>query len=121
LIAAEPTRAQASGARAEDRAARFLEDRGLAIVERNFRTRLGEIDLIAREGPVLVFVEVRLRADPRFGRAEETVGWAKQRRICAAARYYLMRLRDPPPCRFDVVALEDAEPRWLRGAFEAAW
>src|SRR5205807_1104085 len=66
LIASERrTRAQQSGDRGEERAAQFLERRGLSIVSRNYRTRHGEIDLIAREGEVLVFVEVRLRAEPR--------------------------------------------------------
>jgi putative endonuclease len=122
LIASERrTPAQQSGDRGEDRAAQFLERQGLAIVARNYRTRHGEIDLVAREGEVLVFVEVRVRADARYGSAAESIGWAKQRRICAAARFYLARLRSQPRCRFDVVALDGDEPQWLRGAFEAAW
>lgn len=122
MIASEHrTPAQQSGDRGEDLAARFLEQHGLAIVARNYRTRHGEIDLVARDGDVLVFVEVRLRSDARYGSAAETIGWAKQRRICAAARFYLARLRSQPRCRFDVVALDGAAPQWLRGAFEAAW
>jgi len=113
--------AQAIGDAGEDRAARFLESRGMTIVARNYRTRLGEIDLIARDGGVLVFVEVRLRADDRFGGAAASIGPAKQRRLAAAASAYLARLGRPPPCRFDVVTLEAGEPAWLRGAFDAAW
>lgn len=116
---AHPTAAQAAGGAAEDTAARFLERHGLAIVERNYRTRLGEIDLIAREGDTLVFVEVRLRRSERFGGALGSITWRKRRRIAAAARHYLMRLRHEPPCRFDVVTLDGFEPAWLRGAFEA--
>jgi len=114
------TAAQSAGGAAEDRAERFLVDHGLAIVARNFRTRLGEIDLIARDGATLVFVEVRLRASDAFGGAAASIGPRKQRRIAAAARLYLARLGAEPPCRFDVVTLEDREPTWMRAAFEAA-
>ena len=117
---AHPTAAQAAGGAAEDRAARFLERQGLAIVERNYRTRLGEIDLIARDGPTLVFVEVRARKGLRFGGAFASVHAGKRRRITLAARHYLMRFASEPACRFDVVALQDGEPEWLRGAFDAA-
>jgi putative endonuclease len=115
------TAAQSLGRRGEDAAARFLEDRGLRIVARNYRTRMGEIDLVAAEGDVLVFVEVRLRADPRFGGAAASIGPAKQRRLAAAAQLYLSNLRSLPRCRFDVIALEGGELQWLRGAFDAAW
>ncbi len=110
--------AQAAGGDAEEAAARFLERRGLAILARNYRTRLGEIDIVAREGAVLVFVEVRMRSDARYGGPLESITAAKRRRIVAAARQYLMRLRREPPCRFDVVSLAGDAPSWLRGAFE---
>lgn len=112
------TAAQAAGCEAEDAAARFLSHHGLRVIARNFRTRLGEIDLIARDGATLVFVEVRLRSSEAFGGAAGSIGLRKQRRIAAAARRYLARLADEPACRFDVVTLEDREPTWLRGAFE---
>jgi putative endonuclease len=115
------TAAQSSGEAGEETAARFLVSHGLRIVERNYRTRMGEIDLIARDGDVLVFVEVRLRADARFGGAAASVGFAKQRRLAAAARRYLLRLGREPRCRFDVVTLEHGAPEWLRGAFDAPW
>jgi putative endonuclease len=114
------TAAQATGSEAEERAARFLAGQGLAIVARNYRTRLGEIDLIARDGATLVFVEVRLRASQAFGGAAGSIGPRKQRRIAAAARQYLARLAHEPACRFDVVTLEDRAPTWMRGAFELA-
>ena len=112
------TPAQATGLGAEDAAARLLARHGLEIVARNYRTRLGEIDLVARDGATLVFVEVRSRASGRFGGALESVTAAKRRRLVAAARQYLSRLRREPPCRFDVVTVEAGEPAWLRGAFE---
>ena len=117
-MAGRPTRAQQSGGEAEERAARFLVDQGLALVARNYRTRQGEIDLIARDGEMLVFVEVRLRTGERFGGALGSIHAAKRRRIEAAARHFLMRLGREPKCRFDVIALSEGEPVWLRGAFE---
>ena len=90
------TPAQAAGGAAEEAAARFLERNGLAIVARNYRTRLGEIDLVARDGATLVFVEVRMRSSERFGGGAESIGWRKRSRIVAAARQYLSRLRREP-------------------------
>jgi putative endonuclease len=87
-------------------------------VARNFRTRLGEIDLVARDGDTLVFVEVRMRSGASFGGALESITPRKQRRIAAAARQFLGRFRRAPRCRFDVVALDGAGIRWLRAAFE---
>ncbi len=110
---------QVAGAQAEERVARFLASRGLAIVARNFRTRLGEIDLVAREGATLVFVEVRYRAGDGYGGALESITAAKRSRIVAAASQYLARLGAEPPCRFDVVTLDDGAPQWIRAAFDA--
>jgi putative endonuclease len=113
--------AREAGARAEEEAARFLERQGLQVVARNYRTRLGEIDLVARDGEMLVFVEVRLRADARYGGAAASVDARKRARIEAAARRFLAGLKREPPCRFDVVTLDgDNRAAWLRGAFEAA-
>jgi putative endonuclease len=119
--AARARAARGAGERAEELAARFLVDQGLEILARNYRTRLGEIDVVAREGSTLVFVEVRLRSDPRYGGAAASIDAAKRSRIEAAARHYLARLKREPPCRFDVVTLDgDNRTAWLRGAFEAA-
>ena len=115
-----PTPAQAAGGAAEDRAARLLVRAGLAIVARNYRTRLGEIDLVARDGDTLVFVEVRLRGGGRYGGALASITPRKRRRIVAAARQFLMGLATVPPCRFDVIAVESGEPQWIRGAFDAS-
>ena len=113
------TAAQLAGSSAEQDAARFLERQGLTIVARNHRTRFGEIDLVARDGATLVFVEVRLRSNARYGGGVESIGEAKRRRIVAAALHYLMGVRPQPPCRFDVVTLDRGTPEWLRGAFDA--
>ncbi len=109
------------GSAAEVLATRFLEGAGLVLVERNVRCRFGEIDIVARDGDCVVFVEVRLRASSRFGGAAASVDAGKQRRLIAAARWYLSRhprLADHP-CRFDVVALAgvDGPVDWLRDAF----
>lgn len=119
---APPPKAARAGGAAEDEAARFLAREGLSIVARNFRTRLGEIDLIARDGETLVFVEVRMRSasSARFGGGLGSIDARKRARIVAAARGYLMRLGREPRCRFDVVVLEGPRPLWLRGAFDAA-
>ena len=114
------TAAQASGGEAEQGAARFLERQGLTIVARNYRTRLGEIDLVAMEGEVLVFVEVRMRSSARFGGAAESISGRKQARIAAAAGHFLARFRQAPRCRFDVVLVEEGPPEWIKAAFEGS-
>ncbi len=109
----------AAGRAAEEVAARFLERQGLAIVARNYRCRAGEIDLVARDGDTLAFVEVRLRGSEAFGGARESVDAAKQRRILQAARHYLAG-RPEQPCRCDVVLLDRLDParvEWIRDAF----
>jgi len=106
------------GAAAEAIAASFLAAHGLLIVQRNYRCRGGEIDLIARDGATLVFVEVRLRRNRDFGTAAESITAAKRRRLRLAARHYLARLGREPACRFDAVlldALATENIEWLRG------
>ena len=106
-----------AGARAEALAAAFLLARGLAIVERNFRCRRGEIDLIARDGETLVFVEVRLRTRRDFGDAAASITAAKRARIAASALFYLARLSHMPACRFDAVlldALDSPRIEWVQ-------
>ena len=113
------TLAQESGSDAERSAERFLVGHGLEILARNYRTRIGEVDLIARDGRTVVFVEVRLRSSARFGDAAASVDGRKQSRIVAAARHYLSHLKVEPFCRFDVVTLDGGKTAWLRGAFDA--
>ncbi len=117
---------QARGAAAEGWAHTHLEEHGLRLLARNWRCRLGELDLVMFEGDTLVFVEVRYRSHSRFGGAEYSVDAGKQRRVAAAAQVFL--LAHPHwsrrPCRFDVVAIAAGDHRsppllnWIRGAFE---
>jgi len=106
------------GHEAETRAAAYLEARGLRLLERNFRVRGGEIDLICRDGKTLVFVEVRLRSRGDFGGAAASITTSKQRRIILAARHYLAGRADCD-CRFDCVLLDGERLEWIRDAFSA--
>jgi putative endonuclease len=113
-----------AGEAAESQALAHLQAAGLRLVERNYRTPGrggGEIDLVMhdRDG-TLVFVEVRRRSGGAFGGAAASVGGVKQRRLIFAARHYLLRLGSQPPCRFDVVALQDGRIEWLKAAFDAS-
>jgi putative endonuclease len=107
-----------AGARAEDYCAELLRSSGLRIVERNWRCRHGEIDLIAEEDGTLVFAEVRMRRSSGYGGAAESVTEAKRSRLLAAARLYLAR-RPEAPCRFDVLLVgpDGARVEWIRNAF----
>ena len=91
------------GSFGEDAAAAFLKKKGFLLIERNFSCRLGEIDVIAREGEYLSFIEVKLRRDASHGLAREFVTPAKQRRIILAAKYWLSRHPTELQPRFDVV------------------
>ena len=106
------------GREAEERAARHLEGRGLRVVERNFRIRGGEIDLICRDGRTLVFVEVRQRSHSDFGGAGASITAAKRGRIVLAARHYLAG-KAACDCRFDCVLIDGDKLEWLRDAFAA--
>ena len=104
------------GAAAETLAAEFLAKRGVEIIARNYRCRGGEIDLIARDRDMLVFVEVRLRSNAAFGGAAASITAAKRRRLARAAGHYLAKLGREPPCRFDAILLDALEPdriEWL--------
>ncbi|MFY7980771.1 MAG: YraN family protein [Limnohabitans sp.] len=114
---------KARGDAGEDEALAYLQERGLRLLQRNYRTPGrggGEIDLImqATDGTV-VFVEVRRRSRTDFGGAAASIGHQKQRRIIFAARHYLLQWRQLPPARFDVVSIEVHGPQWLQGAFDA--
>lgn len=106
------------GKQGESRAARFLRSRGYHIVELNFRCKMGELDMIARDGETLVFVEVRTRSSARYGRASESVTATKRRRIARLAQFYLMT-RKPAfdTCRFDVVDITAGDVVLIRDAF----
>jgi putative endonuclease len=113
-----------SGARAEALCAERMRRAGLRVVARNWRCRLGEIDLIADEAGTTVFAEVRLRSSRRFGGAAESITASKRARLVAAARHYLAG-RPERRCRFDVMLLDADGPgsieaiEWIRDAFGA--
>jgi putative endonuclease len=106
----------------ESQAASYLEAKGYRVLERNFRCRIGEIDLIALDPDAdeVVFAEVKYRADRRAGLPEEAVTYAKARTICRVADYYRMRcgFSGTVSCRFDVIAVEGREIRHYRNAFD---
>jgi putative endonuclease len=116
---------KAIGDDAESLALAYLQRQGLVLVQRNYRVAGGphargaEVDLILRDRDgTLVFVEVRSRAGASHGGALASVGSTKQRRIVRAAQHYLLRLPVLPPCRFDVVALDGGQIRWVKAAFD---
>jgi putative endonuclease len=109
------------GRDAEDAAVAYLQSHGLRCLARNYQCRFGEIDLIMREGDVVVFVEVRARRSAAYGGAAASIGAAKREKLIAAARWFLAGRTSVPACRFDAVLIEGepARVQWLRGAFEA--
>ena len=112
------------GAWAESEAQRYLETRGLKFVKRNFHCKFGEIDLVMLDGDIIVFVEVRYRANDRFGTGFETITNAKQRRLATTPGSFLARHhRLSNRCaRFDVVSItgRNYHPSlmWIRDAFQ---
>ena len=113
---------QILGKSGEERAVRELERRGYAILERRYRTRHGEIDIVADDGGTIVFVEVKTRETAECGSAAEAVTTHKQRRLTAMAVDYLARnhLTDSP-CRFDVVAIDGGAVTIYPAAFDASY
>lgn len=111
---------RATGTYYEKEAANYLEEQGYEILTMNYRCRLGEIDIIAKDEEYLVFVEVKYRKSGAGGSPEEAVNYKKQHTISRVASYYLMKeygMMDVC-CRFDVVAILDGEIRLIRNAFE---
>ena len=103
----------------ENIAADWLVRHGARILERNFRSRHGEIDLIARHGEYLVFCEVKYRRTNEIGAPQEAVGITKQKRICKVADYYrpLHGLGDGTSVRYDVIAIRGNQVNWIQNAF----
>jgi len=112
----------ALGKTGEDLACNELERRGYAIIARRHRCRSGELDIVARDGPTLVFVEVKARDSHAFGDAAEAVTWQKRQRIVRLASEYVMRhhLSDTA-CRFDVVSIQFDEGRPVIEVFQNAF
>jgi putative endonuclease len=115
---------QRAGDAAEQAACAHLAANGCRIVARNVRYREGELDVVALDGGVLAFVEVRLRTGARFGGAGASVDAFKRRRLVRAAQHYLVERygagKKLPPCRFDVIAVDaNGVTEWIRDAFVA--
>ncbi|MBQ8306641.1 MAG: YraN family protein [Blautia sp.] len=108
-----------TGSLYEQTAADFLKSKGLRILQKNFRCRSGEIDLVARDGRYLVFVEVKYRRTKHQGEAVCAVDLRKQQKILDTAGYYLLvrHLSADTPCRFDVVGIDGQKIHWIRNAF----
>ncbi|MCD8129963.1 MAG: YraN family protein [Lachnospiraceae bacterium] len=104
----------------ETLACEYLTDRGFVVLERNFRCPAGEIDVIGRDGPWLVFVEVKARKSPVSGSGAEAVTHAKQKKICRAADYYRTKhgIGDFSPIRYDCVSIDGEQTTWYKAAFE---
>lgn len=116
----------ADGKQAESRACDFLKAKGLRLIAKNFRTTLGEIDLIMKEDNILVFIEVRSRKSSVYGESCETIGRIKKAKIIKTASIYLKKekLCEKIDCRFDVVTIDyikdkiHGDIRWIRDAFQ---
>lgn len=117
-----------TGEAAERRALDYLTQQGLKLVAANYRSRFGEIDLILRDGEVLVFAEVRMRKNADYGGAGASITATKQARLIKTANQYLTRFARPPQCRFDAVLLNAADSdtpnpdkiEWIKNAFDSA-
>ncbi len=117
---AKLTSRKISGNRAEDKACKYLKKVGLHLLERNFATKAGEVDLIMKDGETLVFIEVRYRKNTDFGGATASVTPKKQQRIIKASLAYQQKCAPQSAMRFDVIAIEGNPPsiNWIKSAFD---
>ncbi len=110
------------GEKGEELAVKFLKKNGYKIIEQNYKTPLGEIDIIAKDGDAIVFIEVKARESLAYGMPFESVNRAKKRKIARVALLYLKRFKEVPPCRFDVISIyyENNKHQFelIRDAFE---
>ncbi|MCR5031525.1 MAG: YraN family protein [Lachnospiraceae bacterium] len=108
------------GTEYEEKAATYLKQQGLSILEKNFRNRFGEIDLIGKDGNYLVFIEVKYRFDEKKGLPMEAVSFRKQKTICKVSDYYRMlhQIPEETGIRFDVVSIENNAISWYKNAFD---
>jgi putative endonuclease len=119
---AEQRHTRGQGNLAEEEAVRWLEEQGLRIEARNFRSRAGEIDIVALDGETLCFIEVKARSSPQQGSALWAITLTKRRRIARAALLYLTRRgKLEVPCRFDVLTLERLDSGWNLVHFKDAF
>ncbi len=110
------------GKEGEELAVRFLKKKGYRVIEKNYRTPFGEIDIIAKDKDAIVFIEVKTREGTDFGQPFEAVNIHKRQKIAKVALSYLKRFKEEPRCRFDVVSIlykgKNAEIELLKDAFE---
>lgn len=107
------------GSDAEQQATIFLQQQQLTLLEKNYRCRFGEIDLIMQDGDTVVFVEVRMRVNQLFGGAAASITPAKQLKLTRAARHYLAKCDEDFPCRFDAILISgNREIEWIQNAFD---
>ena len=109
-----------AGLEAEKLAATFLQSQGLKLVTQNYHCRFGEIDLIMQDASTLVFIEVRLRSNAKFGSAGASITPQKQQKLIATAQHYLQQ-HGERACRFDAILMDKADLQqieWVRNAFE---
>lgn len=124
LAASSDSSTVAKGRRAEELALQYLQGKGLRLIARNYRCRVGEVDLVMTQAGIVVFVEVRSRASSAFVNPKETVDWRKQRRLARVAAWFLRSHPDlaARPVRFDVVSVTtpnyDARLEWIQNAFQ---
>lgn len=105
---------------AEDEACKFLQQHGLKLVEKNYRCRTGEIDLIMQDKEELVFVEVRYRTKSDYGSALDSVDQNKIQKVISAASHYVSKHQPDLPMRFDVIGFDASyKPKWVTNAFSA--
>lgn len=105
----------------EELAAAYLQEQGVNILAKNFYFRGGELDIVAKDGEYVCFIEVKYRKSESYGYPEEAVTTAKQRKILQGARLYLYQSHYPvdTPCRFDVISIYKEEITWIKDAFTA--
>ena len=101
----------------ENKAVLFLQEKGFQILERNFYTRFGEIDIIAKYNNTLVIIEVKYRKSAKFGKGYEAVNYTKQQKIIKTLQYYINEKNVKMPVRFDVISIDDNEITHIENAF----
>lgn len=108
------------GTQFEQKAAKYLQDKGYLLLEKNFRCKIGEIDLIAKDEEYLCFVEVKYRSTAQKGYPAEAITPSKIRKITRTAQFYMLlhQLREDTPCRFDAVVILDDEISLIKNAFD---
>lgn len=105
------------GAFYEDAACKYLEKQGVRILERNYRCKMGEIDIIGRQGECVIFFEVKYRKSEEFGHALAIVDYKKQKTICRCAAIYCMQHPYAATIRYDVIGITDTQIDWIQNAF----